>query len=129
MFPLQAAYYCRSLPHVDSSPALGVLWIDPTPYMPSAILFSDWYGLPLTLQLSPAQMCVNRRKRRVLCFGTTSITLSGAYRASQVLRLFSSYMPCSLTPTDPPESRLYRFLRFGFRSVNNVAICSLLLAL
>ena len=32
-------------------------------------------------------------------------------------------MPRPLTPTDPPESHHLRFLRFGFRHVNNVAIC------
>jgi hypothetical protein len=36
-------------------------------------------------------------------------------------------MPRPLTPADPPESRLSRSLRLGFRHVKNVTVCSLCL--
>ena len=50
MFPLRATYVCWSLPHVNGSPVRGVLWTNPTPHLPSAILFFDWVGVPVSLR-------------------------------------------------------------------------------
>ena len=38
---------CQPLPHVSGFPALGVLWVDPTSYRPSAVLL--WVGLAYLL--------------------------------------------------------------------------------
>ena len=47
VFPLLAAYTCQPLPHVDGSPALGVLWADLTPCRSSASLLHVSVGIPV----------------------------------------------------------------------------------
>ena len=69
-------------------------------------------GFPLTCLNSgmPCAGCLLRQERM---------------RAPKFLTLLS--MHALMTPADPPESRPSRFLCIGFRYVNSVAICSVLL--
>ena len=77
MFPLQAPYLRHPLPHVDGSPACGVLRGDPTPHGPSAAL-----SMLGGAYLSP-----------------------GIHGVSHVLNASLSACQALRTPTDPPASR------------------------
>ena len=56
-----------------------------------------------------------------------SSVVPGANGASHVPDVSLHACHALMTPADPPESRPYRFLCIGFRAVNDVAPCTLLL--
>jgi len=77
-FPMRTASHCHPLPPVDGSPALRVLWGDPTPHGPSAALLAvGWAYL-----------------------------LPGIHGVSQVLDAsLHAYHALKWTPADPREAR------------------------
>jgi len=72
-FPVRTAYHRQPLPRVVGSPALKVLWVDPTPWRPSAPLL-----------------------------GVTYLSETGAVRVSQVPDAsLHAYHALKWTPADP----------------------------
>ena len=75
-FPVRTAYHRQPLPRVVGSPALKVLWVDPTPWRPSAPLL-----------------------------GVTYLSETGAVRVSQVPDAsLHAYHALKWTPADPREA-------------------------
>ena len=94
MFPLQSAYPCQPLPHVDGSPGLRVLWVDPTPCRSSAFLFFDCQAYQPKLE--PA----------------------GSPKFLESLSIHATF----LDPDRPSGISPYRFLCIDFRDVKHVVI-------
>ena len=130
-FPLRAMYPRQPLPHVIGATVSEYYGLIRLPNDPPSS--SVWLGRRTCQQRSEV---IRLRLSSVSGFPLTWLNNRRSYTPSGVPGVDgvsqvpdASLHTCHplMTPADPPESRRSRFLCIGFRYVNSVAICSLLL--